>query len=636
MKFLFLCGLLCLGAHDASAQDRQSAALLWIPAAGSDITAELDALDKCAACRLTIALSPEQAVPALRTRLREEARKGRLELAVRAAGDPPLPLLFSPDSPEVRWRGKAQTALWGSRLDILASVVFQARNSHEEMYGAPPSGFVPAGGGAIPQMLELLSAYEISWLAAGPADSAPFTVTLSSGILLLPFHPADSMEALGNLLMQAGGRISIQDQNPPQLPEEDEDTALAEPSAIAEAAQAQSTAAVQSAAAPGKNILFAVVDESLSAPESYRPLLAEFMSAQESGQDVEWLTVSSAAAASFVSAAALANFPPPWTEDYSAWAGSLKQRAALHTLGELRRAINVAANSTSGGHVKPKLVSGLEQLERGDKLLLFASTDTATASAIEEEFRQKVATLYRQAGLTVPPSLRDSLAIAEPEVGDEAPQISTASAAIKAGDSYLLIENPQKQLRIPAKYHTLPGGADPQQLFNLQSILVSWDEKTIKFTLRNRRPERQDRPLLRQFVIADLYMDINSRRNSGTGIFLPERRLSPNPDDAWEYAVSFSGQKAQVYKTSLAGIQAGRSYNTRQDKSGDISVEIPRSEFRGNPKLWGYTALIMAASDTSSDSSSPEQNADGDTVLDWMAADKMGSSLSSLHAADRL
>jgi len=157
----------------------------------------------------------------------------------------------------------------------------------------------------------------------------------------------------------------------------------------------------------------------------------------------------------------------------------------------------------------------------------------------------------------------------------------------------------------------------------------------MKFRIRNRRISRQERPLLSQALLVDVYMDINSRRNSGTVNFLPGRKVGANPDDAWEYAVTIAGLKAQVYKTSISGIQAGRTYNAYLDSSGDLIAEIPRSEFRGNPKLWGYTVLVMGSQGDGADRFIPAPLPTGETIIDWLAAEKLGGSMTALHAPER-
>lgn len=642
MKLLFLSAALACATSAANASDIQTA-LLWIPGPDSKLSEELQAIADCDDCRLTIALAPEKQPAAVQQLLKAEMAKGKLELALRVPGDPPLPLLFSPDSPEVSWPGKSQSGLWGTRLDILASVMFQAQAKHKNVFNAAPSGFVPVGGGATPQMIEPLSAYEMRWLATGPSLKTPFEVLESSGVLLPPFHVVTSSQSLQELLVSVQAKASA---SKPDIAEEKAEPAamdapLPAPSVLGSTATASAEAAVSTqTAAPAKPqelrpVLFAVMDESISTePKTERPLLAEIMSSDYEDAEPEWVTVSTATAFS-TAPVSPSDFPRPWVNDYRLWAGALKQRAALHTLGELRRAINVSANFRTGGHVGPKIAAGLSELERGDSLLLLASTDTATAVAAEDAFKQKVAALYRQAALPVPVSLRGSLTVQEPADTPEQTQVSTDTITVKAGNSYLMFNNPLKPLPIPAQYQNLSGGADPQQLFNIQAVIVEWTDASIKFRVRNRRLSRQERPLLGQVLLVDIYMDINHRRNSGTVNFLPGRKVGANPEDAWEYAVSIAGSKAQIYKTSLSGIQAGKTFNAYLDSSGDLVAEIPRAEIRGNPKLWGYSVLIMGSLGEGADRFTPAPLPAGDTLVDWLASDKLGGTFTFLRAPER-
>ncbi|HOX21895.1 MAG TPA: glucodextranase DOMON-like domain-containing protein [Elusimicrobiales bacterium] len=550
-----------------------------------------------------------------------------MELALRVPGDPPLPLLFSPDSPEVAWPGKQQSGLWASRLDIMASVMFQAQTRHKTSFMDIPSGFVPAGGGTIPQMIEPLAAYEMRWLATGPSFKTPFEVLHSSGILLIPFHLASNADQLRDLLSTAEQSVK----SPVAATQTTPDTTTVPASELT----LSTTTAEPRPQADRKAMLFTVIDDSLSSQnQNARPLLAEIMKSSFGSAEPQWLTISTASALASSAPLSPADFPRPWTNNYNPWAGALKQRAALHTLSELRRAINI---SRSDGHVGPQIASAMTELERGDNLLLLASTETAAAASAEETFKQKVAALYKQAGLQVPVSLRGALTLTETAPSTEQLQASTDTISVKAGNSYIMINNPLKPLNIPSRYKILPNGTDPQQLFNAQAVLIDWDEKSVKFHIRNRRLARQERELLSQTLLVDVYMDINNRRNSGTIVFLPGRRLSANPDDSWEYAISVTGAKAQSYKTSLSGIQAGKTYNARLDYSGDVVVEIPRADFRGNPRLWGYTILIMGAQGENADKIfAPAPAETGENVIDWLGAEKSGSAITALRAPDRM
>ncbi len=65
------------------------------------------------------------------------------------------------------------------------------------------------------------------------------------------------------------------------------------------------------------------------------------------------------------------------------------------------------------------------------------------------------------------------------------------------------------------------------------------------------------------------------------------------PNDAWEYAISMSGQIATLYRTQGSG-----TYGTVQTfpvvvQGSSWSVDIPREIIRGSPKRWGYQVLVM-------------------------------------------
>jgi len=93
-------------------------ALLWVPA-GQDGTAEiLGILEKGADLRLTAAF--DGVLPKdLAARAARLESDGRLETALRPAGDPPLPLLYYPASSSVRWEARPSTSSFSNEQYFL-------------------------------------------------------------------------------------------------------------------------------------------------------------------------------------------------------------------------------------------------------------------------------------------------------------------------------------------------------------------------------------------------------------------------------------------------------------------------------------------------------------------------------------
>ncbi len=127
----------------------------------------------------------------------------------------------------------------------------------------------------------------------------------------------------------------------------------------------------------------------------------------------------------------------------------------------------------------------------------------------------------------------------------------------------------------------VPGGPD------LKSLDVAASTETIRWTVT-----------LASTVTAvmDIYVDLNGQPNAGTPTFLQGRPYGTAPSDAWEYALSFSGQTATLYRTQGSG-----SYGTVQTfpvivQGNSYQVTMPRDVMRGSPKRWGYQVLVMSGS----------------------------------------
>ena len=65
------------------------------------------------------------------------------------------------------------------------------------------------------------------------------------------------------------------------------------------------------------------------------------------------------------------------------------------------------------------------------------------------------------------------------------------------------------------------------------------------------------------------------------------------PNDAWEYAISMSGQNATLYRTQGSGAYGVVQTFLVVIQGSSWSVDIPRDIIRGSPKRWGYQVLVM-------------------------------------------
>ncbi|MDD2772903.1 MAG: hypothetical protein PHP45_04320 [Elusimicrobiales bacterium] len=587
MKKTIFCFSLLFLAASARAQQAGGLALLWVPAADCARTEIVDALQRSSnGFKLTVAVSPLAAPRAERQKLLALEAEGKAELALRIMGDPVLPVLFSPSSPLVLWRGKGDYPLWNDRMDEAASRLFFALEGYKKLFGKEPDGWVPAGGGVTPDFAPLLRAYGLKWTAAGRCGQTGGMVQLSSGTVFAPFEMVRDTADFSALL---------------------------------------SSAAVS--AAP----VFGVIDETLAGPaaEALRGELAGLM--ESAAPPVRYMTVSQAINLA-PSTEAASCFPPPWSGDYSPWAGGARQAGALLNLGAARKTFAIYRSSSQ---VKPPAVRQVEEsfaeLDTGDRFLHLAGTDAVSAEDAELDFKNSLENIYRLMGKAMPTSLIRPFA--EAKVYDEQPQPDqsrtgkAANASITEGDGLLLLQNPEKTLQMPDTLSFQSKTADPSKFFNIEAVLVRWTPDTVEFRVKNSRSDELSRAEFERRFLADIYMDLNHRPRSGSTSLLEYRQLRASGEDAWELALTMTSEKARLFKATPQGPQLLGEYGVRVTKGGDITAEIPRAMMPGNPPLWGYLVLVLAlqAAPGAGQVFKPLSSADASPIIDYLALDKIGS-----------
>ena len=181
-------------AAPAASSASGARALLWVPDPRKlDWEGLRGLLEREEAARFTLALAPEDIPEAAQLWLAQAVQEGRLEVALRLAGDPILPLAASTQNPWI--------------FERLAS----SRQSLSRILGRPPSGFVPGRGAASPEVAAALAAQGFSWIAVGRTEeAAPWTD--AKGLAFLPFSVLESSavgegfvaEAAASLLAERG------------------------------------------------------------------------------------------------------------------------------------------------------------------------------------------------------------------------------------------------------------------------------------------------------------------------------------------------------------------------------------------------------------------------------------------------
>jgi len=96
--------------------------------------------------------------------------------------------------------------------------------------------------------------------------------------------------------------------------------------------------------------------------------------------------------------------------------------------------------------------------------------------------------------------------------------------------------------------------------------------------------------------IIDVYIDLNNKIGAGSMQLLPGRNAYTKAEDAWEYAISVDGWQHTMYKIDSAGkpvklADLGVNVNSAR---GEVTIYVPRSLIRGDPRNWGYLPMVLA------------------------------------------
>ncbi|MFA5160682.1 MAG: hypothetical protein WC421_00390 [Elusimicrobiales bacterium] len=599
MKRFLAAFLLILSARLCGADGgKGSVALLWLPAPDAPRQEVMDSMGGNSGFGLTVAV-PAASVPAAeREKMRALSASGRLELPLRMAGDPVLPLLFSPSSAYVNWQGKGGYSLWADRMDEAAYSLYLGLEGYKKIHKQPPEGWTPAGGGLTPDFVPLAATYGLKWLACGRGASQEFAVLESSGVKLVSFETARDTAALELLL---------------------------------------ASAAVS--AAP----VFAAIDETLVDTATASALRGALRNLALSPRGLKYMTVSAALAVApsttvAQSTGGAAYFPPPWSGDYSPWAANPRQSGALLNLGAARKACSIYRSASQAKAPALKQASALmAELDTGARLLRLAGPDPDDADEAENQFKTMLENVYRVIERPMPPSLVRPLSDSESPSGEpEAETVSSpaggGNAVITEGDGMLLVQNPEKRAVLPPGFPLAAGATGQAALtpaqngvFNPDAVLVRWTSDSVDFRIKTSRADDAARRELLPLLLADIYIDLNHRPGFGSVNLLEGRQFRASAEDAWEFAVVIASGKARLYQATPQGPSKIGEYDTALLPGGDMLAEIPRTALPGTPSRWGYLILTMPLDRESGAQPKPLANPSGGPVADYMSLDRLGN-----------
>ena len=183
--------------------------------------------------------------------------------------------------------------------------------------------------------------------------------------------------------------------------------------------------------------------------------------------------------------------------------------------------------------------------------------------------------------------------------GDSPDDALSTRVRVAQDASRISFENPPGSIgRSPEGAGALEDGTPASELWRIEGLSVASGAEGLSIAWRLGRLESSPgTPYGLGKVMLDAYLDLNGVPGAGATTLLEGRKAYAQSRDAWEYALTVSGWGAFLYRSSPQGsplLVAQLSPELDLERS-EVRVRIPSKVLRGNPSLWGYIALAMAA-----------------------------------------
>ncbi|KAF0126710.1 MAG: hypothetical protein FD189_1632 [Elusimicrobia bacterium] len=519
--------------------------LLWLPPADHSIGQALEALEKDPRLKLTLALESQPAEPEL-SRLKALLAEGRVELALRVPEAPPLFLLYYPNDPASAWAGKRGE--FRNNPYFFALRLLDARE-RLPLYGEhPPRGLASSPGGMAEGAQPALRSVGLSWAASGaPASTDTPRIVSRDGVAAVSF----------DLLY----------------------------STVAGAPGYRATAAC--AVSPCFFVLDGVLDA--DAGRDHAAALDYWLAVAAPGMTVSELLASTVPASAGDTMRHGVPVPlslPPWSEDYTLWAGSPRQSGAVSALAGLRDTMSLHMNERPGDRALRSVMQAYFATGAGRELSGLDSPDEEARREAEISFQTRAADVYRLMNTSLPRWIFAPLEKLSTE--QEIPKAFTS----RLDGRRLELENGHARPSLPEPAPSLPGGLDPLKALKLRSLHISWNDEEVTFAFAaGAGPELG----LAGGVRLELYIDVNKRQRAGRTSLLGAVSPRLYPEDAWEYALSVRGGEAELF--TLGSLRPAASLKAAPGAAGALSVKVPRRLLAGAPERWGYAAFLFFGDD---------------------------------------
>ncbi len=304
-----------------------------------------------------------------------------------------------------------------------------------------------------------------------------------------------------------------------------------------------------------------------------------------------WATISDLArekSEAPVELSAVAAWPAWAAEDALFPPADAGAKAAWEAYGAAAQALDHYQNSGS---------ADLRTLDAAVELLRLTQAGRyyrpAGSEGVPAPLRTALLAVYKRLKLPAPDSLYDaSSAGAAASTSNERP---TGVRAL-SGPSWLEFRAPLGTIALapsltPGATAAIADGGAAADPWRIQSLRAEWDEAAVRLILRvGRASNAAPRP------IYEIYTDFNRVLGAGRVPLLEGRGAVVPARDAWELALSITGDEARLYRARGAGEPQETAAFKAQWLSdrGEVSVLVPRSFMRGNPARWGWSVVALA------------------------------------------